>query len=292
MGLPAPLGVSASGQPAPGDQANEVLSGIFPAVGPSPQLAMRGPMNLAIWAAYNTALTTTKGSLAATTVASGLMAPGDAVNSVNVPPGTTWATFAGGAGTLALPTITLNGRVDVPLNQIKDLPTTANLLGATVSGPGIPPGRTVTAILTPAVPPSAGFGGTKGVVQLSAPTTSQPVLKGPSQFSFALGSQAITTGVDALALFTGAAIVYVASVQLERAFDGGATPLVCNVGGAGAPAIWSAGTPVNLSFGEPEKQVLYRLNCTAYTATAGITLNYRLSTTGAAAESLAVNQLS
>lgn len=96
----------------------------------------------------------------------------------------------------------------------------------------------------------------------------------------------VLAGVDNAAQFTGGA--WAGSVQLERSFDGGATWLVCNVGGGGVMAIYTAGTPVNIAFGEPEKNVLYRLNCTALSAG---NINYRISQTGGAAESLAIGQL-
>jgi hypothetical protein len=71
-----------------------------------------------------------------------------------------------------------------------------------------------------------------------------------------------------------------ATVQLERSFDGGTTWAVAGVGGDGTQAVYS--TPnkdVSVLASEPEKGVLYRLDCTAYTSG---TINYRLSTTGTA----------
>ena len=78
------------------------------------------------------------------------------------------------------------------------------------------------------------------------------------------------------------------TVRLERSFDGGTTWIVCGVGGSGAQAVWSSsgtGSDVSVVVGEPEKGVAYRLNCTAFSSGP---INYRLSTTGAAALSLAV----
>lgn len=80
-----------------------------------------------------------------------------------------------------------------------------------------------------------------------------------------------------------------ATVRLERCFDGGTTWVVCGIGGAGQQAVWS--TPnqdVSVVAGEPERGVLYRLNCTVYTSG---TINYRLSTSGGAALSLAVGSV-
>lgn len=73
------------------------------------------------------------------------------------------------------------------------------------------------------------------------------------------------------------------SVQLERSFDGGTTWICCNIGGGGNPAIYANDTPsTDISFvaAEPEKGVLYRLNCTAVTVGP---INYRISASGAAA---------
>lgn len=70
---------------------------------------------------------------------------------------------------------------------------------------------------------------------------------------------------------------YTATIRLERSFDGGTTWYVVGVGGTGAQAVYS--TPnqdVSVVFTEPEKGVLYRLNCTAYTSG---TIAYRISTT-------------
>ena len=79
---------------------------------------------------------------------------------------------------------------------------------------------------------------------------------------------------------------YSATIRLERSFDGGTTWYICGVGGSGAQAIYStANSDVSLVVGEPEKGVLYRLNCTVF---ASGPVNYRFSSTGAAAVSLAI----
>ena len=311
MALAAPLGVAASGQPPLGDQANAVLSGSLSAVGPGAPFAFRGPMNLLIWAAFATALTTTASSLAITTGASGALAPGAAVNSVNVPAGATLATFSGGSGTLALPPLTVEGRL--MSNGTVSLPAGFNvnqLVGAGVTvqpdavGGGmnavLPAGTTVLAVVQQNVPPtgaapggSAGAPGTHGIIQLSAVPSVVPLDIRAVPLRFVLTANAIlTSGADPAATFTGAAIEYTGSVQLERSFDGGKTWIVCNLGTAGTLAQFATGTPVSITFGEPEKQVLYRLNCTAYTAESGISINYRISQTGGAAESLAIGPLS
>lgn len=291
MGIPAPQGIAASGLPPAGDQANAVLSGTFSAVGPSQPFAFRGPMNLAIWASVTTALTTAAASLAATVASATGLAAGSAINSANVPKGTTVGALAVLAVTLAVPPITMPGRVNPAAAAITDIPDTTGLVGATVTGPGIPAGTTVLAITLASIAVTNLSDGRRGTVRLSAnPTAITPDKNNPQQFTFARTANAIaTTGADASASFTGAGIVYVGTVQLEHSFDGGATWLVCNVGASGLLAQWSAGTPVNLTFGEPEKNVLYRLNCAAYTS--GV-INYRISQTGGAAESLAIGPLS
>ncbi len=208
MGVPAAAGISALGTPPTGDKANAVVTGTFGAIGPSAPFAFRGPMNVAIWASVNTALTTTANSNAASVASGTGIAAGQAVKSANVPAGTTWLTFSGTSGTLAFP-----------------------------------PGFT---------------------------------------------SANVVTGVDASASFTGAAILWVGTIQVERSFDGGYTWIPANIGGAGQVAQYAAGTPVSLTFGEPEKFVLYRLNCIAYTSG---TINYRISQNAGAAESLDIGQL-
>ena len=208
MGIPAPAGVAASGTPPLGDQANAVLSGTLSAIGTTAPFAFRGPMNVALWASVNTALTTTAGSTAATVGSGTGLAVGVAIKSANVPAGT--------------------------------------IIGAIT-------GTNVTLLL----PPGAAASG-------------------------------ILAGTDNAATFTGAAIVFAATVQLERSFDGGATFLPCNMGSSGLLAQWLAG-PVSFAFGEPEKNVLYRFNCIAWTSG---TINYRISQTGGAATSLDVGPLS
>lgn len=268
-----------------------MLSGNFAAVGPSQPFAFRGPMNLAFWAAVTTALTTTAGSTAATIASATGIAAGYSINSVNVPAGSTVGALAGVNVTLAIPPITLHGFVNSAVKQITGLELTDGLVGSTVTGPGIPSGTTVTAVTQAAIAPTNLSAGVRGVVEISAyPTAISPDANNPQAFTFARTGNAITTtGADAAASFTGSGVNFTGSVQLERSFDGGATWLLCNVGGGGTMAIYNVGTPVNMTFGEPEKNVLYRLNCTALSAG---TINYRISQTGGAAESLAIGQLS
>lgn len=299
MGIPAARGLTAAGLPNLGDQANAVLSGLFTGVGPSSPFAFRGPMNLSIWASIVTALTTTAGSLAATVGSGASLAPGSAISSINAPKGATVATIAGTNITIALPPHTYMGVITgANLNPatISGLVQTDRLLGAIVTVPSnaegvtLPAGTTVTAILRAAVLPSLYSPGVPGIVQLSAAPTATPSNNFQIPFQFALAPAAITiSGADAAASFTGSSVDYVGTIQLERSFDGGATWLVCNLGNSGSLAEWDNGSPINITFGEPEKNVLYRLNCTAYISG---NINYRISETGGAAESLAIGPLS
>lgn len=293
MGIALPLGVGASGKPPANDQANAVVSGTIAAVGPTQPFEFFGPFNLVFYGQINTALTTTAGSLSASVASGTNQAAGVAINSVNVPPGTTWATFSGTSGTLAIPPITLDGMVNTSDAVVRGLASTDGLLGAAVTGSGIPAGTTVLSIPVPAVrnPSFPGGASTPGQVVLSnQPTiaTGNPnsLNPGGTRLTFARTGNAITvSGADSAAIFTGAGITYSGTINIERSFDGGSTFLLCNVGGSGQFAQYTAGTPISLSFGDPERNVAYRLNCTAYTSG---TCAYRFSTTGGAAVSLAV----
>lgn len=299
MGIPAPLGVAASGAPNSGDQANAHVTGTFTAIGPGKPFAFRGALNVTIWATATTTLTTTKGSLSASVASGTGIAAGQSVNSTLVPKGTTWGAFAGTTGTLALPPLTFYGSNFSTSSQNITLPPGSNvaqLVGATVTrqsnafGLTLAGGTTVLSVVQNDIAPSANDPtGTPGIVQLSAAPTVVPPNNTPVPLEFALTATAIgTSGSDAAAVFQGASLSYVATVQIERSFNGGSNWHVCNIGGGGSLAQYSAGTPVSLSFGEPESGVLYRLNCIAYTSG---TINYRMSATGAAAQSISIPTL-
>lgn len=305
MGVPATLGVSASGRspywPEEDRQANGVIQGTLAAVRASKPFAFMGPMNLWLWAAFTTSLTTTNGSLSADVGAAGALAAGTSISSTLLPKGTTMSTIGGGGGvttTLVLPIYTYWAKSKTGIAKITDLESTQWLLGAAVSGRGIPAGTTVLSIDTPAVLPTTFQpNGVKGTVTISNAITDSPNENIKSPFEFAIDAAAIVAGTDSAAVFTGAAILWHATVQLERCFDGGATWLPCNIGGSGALAQWigdgsTTGQPVSLSFGEPERQILYRLNALAYTGITTTSLNYRISETGQAATTLAVPTIS
>ncbi len=300
MGIAAALGVSASGLPALADKASAVLTGQITAVGPTAPFAFRGPMNLAIYASVNTALTTTKGSLAATVASATGLAAGAAINSANAPPGATVGVLAGTNVTIALPPVTLfaSGLTTQDANII--LPpgsNVASLVGATVTVDAeypsaqatLPANTTVTAVIQADAAPTAGNNGIPGIVTLSAAPTASPTNVGTVPLVFVRNGNAIaTTGADANAIFTGASVDYNATVQIERSFDGGNTFLLCNIGDAGTLAQFNAGTPVAVTFGEPEREVLYRVNCIAYVSG---TINYRISQTGGANEAISIGPL-
>lgn len=303
MGIAAPLGVAASGQPtsyrswadkATRDWANSVVQGTLSAVGPGKAAAVRGPMNAMVWGSYNTSLATTNGSTSATVGTAGAIAAGVAVDSVNVPRGTTVQSLSGTTATLAFPTITIYGTTQSGVDQIAGLPSTAGLVGSTVSGPGIPAGTIVLSVATAAVAPTVNnqgqpvATGTPGVVVISAAPTSADPSGAQQPFEFALTSNSVTTGTDTAAIFTGAPILVNATMQLEFSVDGGASWLPGNIGGTGTLAQYVVTTPIRVTFGEPEKFVYWRWNCLAYAAVTNVTLNTRISTTGEAATSLSV----
>lgn len=152
------------------------------------------------------------------------------------------------------------------------LTTTANSSAATVaSGTGLAAGQPISGVNVPA-------GTTVGAISGTNVTLAFPP---------GITNAQVATGADAAALFGGAA--WTGSVQLERSFDGGATWVICGVGGAGQGAIYSgatlAGQAVSIVVGEPERQVLYRWNCTVLSSG---TVNYRLSETGLMAVSMGV----
>ena len=213
MGISAPLGVAASGLPPKGDQANAVVTGTIAAVKGHRIFAFRGPMNFALWAGYNTALTTTANSLAASVGTAGAIAQGNAINSVNVPPGTTVAAISGANVTLGLPSVTLYAdQLSTGIAQITLPPgsNVAKLVGATVTvasdaeGITLAANTTVIGVIQADAAPSPNGSGQVGIVQLSAAPTVVPAVAGPKPLIFALGSAAITvSGADANATFTG-----------------------------------------------------------------------------------------
>lgn len=293
MGIGLPLGVGANGKPPFSDQANAVVSGTITAIGPTQPFELFGPFNLVFYGQINTALTTTAGSLNVSVASGAGLAAGVAVNSANAPPGSTLATLVGTAGTLAIPPITLEGQVNTSDAAVRGLVSTAGLLGATVTGDGIPSGTTVLSIPVPAVqnPSFPGGASTPGEIILShqptiATPNPNPLNPNGTPLTFLRNGNAITvSGADAAAIFTGAGITYSGTINIERSFDGGKTFVLCNIGGSGTIAQYTAGTPVSLSFGDPERNVAYRLNATTFAS--GICA-YRFSTTGGAAVSLAV----
>lgn len=295
MGVVALAGVSASGRSPyfPNDKANAVIQGTLNAVAPTKPFAFLGPMNLFIWAEYTTTLTVSGLSLTATVASAGALAAGAAINSSLVPYGTTMSGITGTDVTLVLPTYTFSGLVTNGIARVRELFQTSKLLGSTVSGIGVASSQTVTSIVTPAVAPNSGNpDGTRGIVGLSAVTTAEQTDRAQTPYEFALHrTGALTNGADAAAIFTSAAIGLTGTVQLEWSFDGGQTWIICNIGGSGMLAQFSTATPIAISFGQPEQNVMFRLNVTAQSTSSGISLKYRLSETGQAARVLSIPTL-
>lgn len=85
------------------------------------------------------------------------------------------------------------------------------------------------------------------------------------------------TGSSAAVLLTGAGNIsvwgtFVATVALERSFDGGVTWLNCSTDATGTSN--SLTQPISIVIQEPENGVLYHLKCSSYTSG---TISYRLS---------------
>lgn len=300
MGIPASVGISAAGTPNSGDQANAVLSGVISGLGPTAPFAFRGPMNLEIYASINTALTLTAGSLAATIASATGLAAGASINSATLVSGSTVKALAGTNVTLGIPPLTIFGTIDA--NGVVTLPPPSGpvgfatqLIGATVTIPSnfygvtLPAATTVVSVTQNDVPSTNISPGTPAILRLSAAPTALPPNVTSVPFQFAVTGNVVAASLtDNAAIFTGAGVTFSATINVERSFDGGRTWIVCNVGGTGALAQYTAG-PISITFGEPEKNVLYRLNCIVY---ASGTINYRFSQTGGAAESLAIGPLS
>lgn len=148
------------------------------------------------------------------------------------------------------------------------LTTTASSSSATAgTGTGLFAGQTVNNANVPK-------GTTIGAVTGTAVTLAFPAGKTNAN---------VTSATAASTSFGPAA--WAGTVSLDRSFDGAASFQNCGQGGGGVPAIYygadhADGSAISFVASEPEKGVLYRLNCSAY---ASGTINYRISTTGMAA---------
>lgn len=285
-------GVSASGQsPYVNDFANGVVQGTLAAVGASKPFAFYGTMNLWVWTEFLTPLTITAGSLTGSVVTAGGIAAGAAVRSTLLPPGATVGSITTTAPVLVLPTLTYPARSVNGKPTLTGIYDTTYLSGAAVAGLGFA-GATVLTIDQASIIAGGQVGeGSPGNVTLSANASVGPQNQNPTPFEFALAAAALVSGTDANAVFTGAAIGLTGQIQVERSFDGGQTWIVANIGGSGALAQFDTSTPVSVAFGEPERETLYRLNLTALTGATGNSLHYRISATGQAATTLAVQTL-
>ena len=288
MALTALPGVTGSTK-LEADRANGVIEGTIAAIGPGAAFSAYGPLNLVVYGTLANALTTTAGSLSASFASATGLAVGQAINSANAPPGATIGALPGStAVTLALAPQFWAGLVTTGSLVVRGLPastilTYSTLVGATVVSPYFPTGATVVAVDASAQ-----------TVTLSAVATSQPRQPTvPVFLQFLPTANAITaTGADSASFVSGAGVTFNADFQLERSFDGGRTWIVCNVGGTGMLAQYTSDTPVSISFGDPEACVLYRINVTAYTGVANVTIRYRISTTGQASTTLSVPAIS
>lgn len=285
-------GVSASGlSPYVNDFANGVVQGTFSAVGPTKPLAFYGTMNIWVWTEFLTSLVVTNGSLNGTVGSAGVIAAGASIRSTLLPPGATVGSIGGTTPVFALPTLTYPAQSIAGKPTLTGIYDTTYLLGAAVTGLGFA-GATVLTIDKASIIAAGQVGvGSPGNVTLSANASVGPQNQNPTPFEFALSSSGLTSGTDANAVFTGAAIGMTGGIQVERSFDGGQTWIVANVGGSGGLAQYSTASPVSIAFGEPEKQTLYRLNLTALSAAAGNSLHYRISATGQAATTIALQTL-
>lgn len=295
MGIPASLGINGFGTPVKGDQATAVVSGSFIARGVSVPFSFFGMANFTLYCEAVNLLTTTAGSFTATVSGptAALITDGTAIRSSLFENGTVFSAFTAGSGDLYLQPISVYGKVTALSNVITGnfitdglLPGT-DLTGAAISGVGIPPGTTITQILvhsnqmfgTPAARP------VQAQIEISqaATITSDPNNQGGIGTALTIIPTANMIGSSsANSFFTGSTIAYTGSVQLEKSFDGGASWIVVNIGppGSGAMAIYQNAACVSFTLFEPEKQVLYRWNCTAITLTGAESIQYRISETG------------
>lgn len=287
MALTALPGVCGSDKLA-ADRANGVIEGTISAIGPGKAFSAYGPLNLVVYGSLANPLTTAAQDPDGTFDSATGLAIGQAINSVNVPPGTTIGDLATAVATFAFPPqywagVITSGSMVIQCTADPSLLDYDTLIGATVVSPYYPPGSTVV-----------DTDGAAKTITVSAVATSQPNQPLVAQLiQFNVTENVITeTGEDADAFVTGAGVTFNADFQIERSFDGGRTWIVCNVGGTGMLAQYTSDTPVSISFGDPEACVLYRINVTAFTEVSNVTINYRISTTGQASTTLSVPAIS
>jgi hypothetical protein len=286
VGVNAASDVSASGVSpyAPHDWANSVLSGTFSDEQVSAPLAIYGWFNVSIWASYSSSLATTANSLSATIGTAGSIAKGNSIYSTNTPAGATIQGVSGTTLTLYLPPVTIRGRAVVGSTHITGLNSTDGLTGAAITGLGVPASTTVSSIVTAAVAATANSPGVKGEIIISNQITATTADSSDTPFVFVRDGHGITaSATDSAAVYVGNELTFSGTIQLERSFDGGHTWIPCFAWWGGSQLKWT--TEMSTVLMEPEKGVLYRLNCVAYTSG---TMNYRISTTGQAATTLNV----
>ena len=149
-------------------------------------------------------------------------------------------------------------------SRASTLTTTAGSLSSTVgSATGLAVGQSVSNANVPA-------GTTIAVISGTTLTLAVPPGK---------TSADIVTAIAAATVFATA--VTVATVALERSFDGGVTWINASSDAAGTATVFTNPTGVSIYREEWERMVSYRMNATAYTSGAGV--NYRISQTGSLA---------
>ena len=180
---------------------------------------------------------------------------------------------------------TFYGAVNIALYPVvtTTLTTQAASSNATVaSGTGLGVGDTIISTLVPAgatIASTTTFNvGTITTVQIGGLSTIQ------------IGG--LTAGSDVAAMFVGPCVggasnyAAVATIALEKSYDGGTTWITCGIGGGGTPATYQFGgssgltDAVSFIFAEPEVNVAYRLNCRQWTS--GV-IKFRLSASGLSA---------
>ncbi len=143
---------------------------------------------------------------------------------------------------------------------------------------------TTNASLTAAVGATTGLAVGQTIISANVPAGSTIGAIAGSDITIALPPG--FTSADIVSA-TAAAVVFqstvtVATVQLERTFDGGVTWVVCSLPDtAGTPTVFTNPTSASIYREEWERAVGYRLNATAYTS--GAAVNYRISQTGSLA---------
>lgn len=295
MGYPSPLGLAGFGTPPYGDGATAVLSGSFTETGVSSPFAFYGSANFTLYCQVENTISTTQGSSTATVTGStaSLIEAGTSIYTALFQSGSVFSAYSAGSGTIAFQPLGVYGDV-TPLSDIITgyFPTDGNIpgtdiTGSVITGYGIPDSTTISEIIVHSDKTfiASSRNPNKVVIRLSQAATELPNLPNitpRTALTIYPSTNMLPTDSNS-AFFTGSSLPYTGSVQLEKSYDGGYTWIVANIGppGSGALAIYQNASSVSFSLFEPEKQVLYRWNCTSLTlAGSNDTVQYRISQTG------------